>query len=181
MHSTNAQPKNSESVATPTQTPVDIPVQDTDTPKTSARKSAAKKAMAKSAAKRSIKTAAPVLEAEEPRLVTKNAPKANAKATATTEKVATETSVEFAKPAKESKTKKAATKKPKLVRDSFTFPEDDYALIAVLKQRALNAGRDIKKSELLRAGLAALAAMSENDLLVAMDGVERIKTGRPSK
>lgn len=72
-------------------------------------------------------------------------------------------------------------KKPKLVRDSFTFPENDYALFASLKQRALSAGREIKKSELLRAGLATLTAMSDGDLLATLDGVERIKTGRPSK
>lgn len=85
------------------------------------------------------------------------------------------------KSTKEHKPKKAAPKKAKLVRDSFTFPENDYVLLAVLKQRALSAGHEIKKSELLRAGLSALAAMSEADLLKALDGVERIKTGRPSK
>lgn len=67
------------------------------------------------------------------------------------------------------------------MRDSFTFPEDDYALFASLKQRALSAGREIKKSELLRAGLATLTAMSDGDLLTTLDAVERIKTGRPSK
>lgn len=72
-------------------------------------------------------------------------------------------------------------RKPKLIRDSFTFPEKDYALIAVLKQQALLAGRDIKKSELLRAGLAALIAMSNSKLIKTLDGVERIKTGRPAK
>jgi hypothetical protein len=90
-----------------------------------------------------------------------------------------------AKPAV-AKTKPVASKapkakKPKLVRDSFTFPESEYQLIATLKQRALNAGREIKKSEVLRAGLAALVDMAESGLLKALDAVERIKTGRPSK
>jgi len=85
------------------------------------------------------------------------------------------------KPAKESKAGKSAPKKPKLVRDSFTFPQSDYELIAVLKQRALSAGREIKKSELLRAGLASLDAMSTASLVKALDAVERIKTGRPLK
>ncbi len=76
---------------------------------------------------------------------------------------------------------KPSLKKAKLVRDSFTFPQDDYALFASLKQRALKAGREVKKSELLRAGLATLTAMSDGDLLATLDGVERIKTGRPSK
>jgi hypothetical protein len=72
-------------------------------------------------------------------------------------------------------------KKPKLVRDSFTFPENDYALIACLKLRALAAGSEFKKSEILRAGLAALQAMSDADLTKVLGSVERIKTGRPSK
>lgn len=86
-----------------------------------------------------------------------------------------------AKAAKEVKAKKVVPKKPKLVRDSFTFPENDYALLAEIKQRALKAGHEIKKSELLRAGLAALAAMPEQELVAALVGVERIKTGRPAK
>lgn len=69
----------------------------------------------------------------------------------------------------------------KLVRDSFTFPEVDHARLGELKQRALKAGREIKKSELLRAGLAALAAMPDAAFHAAIDGVERIKTGRPAK
>ena len=71
-------------------------------------------------------------------------------------------------------------KKPKLVRDGFTMPEPDYALLAALKKRALQAGREVKKSELLRAGLRALAAMPEAAYLGALEGVERIKPGRPA-
>lgn len=86
-----------------------------------------------------------------------------------------------AKETKEAREKKVSPKKQKLLRDSFTFPENDYALIRELKQRVLLAGREIKKSELLRAGLAALAQMPEAQLLKIVDGVERIKTGRPAK
>lgn len=85
------------------------------------------------------------------------------------------------KPAKQGKARKVETKKAKLIRDSFTFPEFDYALFAILKKRALDSGREIKKSELLRAGLNALNAISEEEFLKVLDGVERIKTGRPSK
>ena len=79
------------------------------------------------------------------------------------------------------KSRKEETKQPKLIRDSFTFPETDYALIAALKQRSLKAGHEIKKSELLRAGLVALQALSDESLLQALTKVERIKTGRPKK
>ena len=86
-----------------------------------------------------------------------------------------------AKVGKQGKAKKVEPKKAKLIRDSFTFPEPDYLLLSVLKQRALAARREIKKSELLRAGLKALNAMPDEELFKALDGVERIKTGRPSK
>jgi hypothetical protein len=71
-------------------------------------------------------------------------------------------------------------KKPKLVRDGFTMPEADYALLAALKKRALGAGHEVKKSELLRAGLRTLAAMSDATFVSAVEGVERIKPGRPA-
>lgn len=83
-------------------------------------------------------------------------------------------------PAKESKTRKPAAKKPKLVRDSFTFPEADYALIAQLKKRALVAGREAKKSEILRAALANLAGLPVADLVKALDAIEKLSPGRPA-
>lgn len=82
---------------------------------------------------------------------------------------------------KSAKTKKHPPAKPKLVRDSFTLPEDDYALFASLKQRALAGGAEVKKSELLRAGLAMLARADDAEFLKAIGLVERIKTGRPKK
>jgi hypothetical protein len=82
---------------------------------------------------------------------------------------------------KECKAKKQAPKKPKLVRDSFTIPETDYALFATLKQRALAAGVEVKKSEILRAAILALAKLDDAELVKAIGLVERIKTGRPKK
>ena len=69
----------------------------------------------------------------------------------------------------------------KLVRDSFTMPADDFALVGVLKGRALRVQRPAKKSELLRAGVALLAALNDEELMAVIGRVERIKTGRPSK
>ena len=75
----------------------------------------------------------------------------------------------------------AEAPKAKLVRDGFTMPEADFALIAGLKARALGARRVAKKSELLRAGLHALAALDAAGLVVALDRLEPVKTGRPKK
>ncbi|NBW79602.1 MAG: hypothetical protein EBR27_11415 [Betaproteobacteria bacterium] len=72
-------------------------------------------------------------------------------------------------------------KKPKLVRDGFTMPKNEYAVLDVLKLRAAKLGRPAKKSELLRAGIKALEAMSDAALTQALDNVPAIKTGRPKK
>jgi len=69
----------------------------------------------------------------------------------------------------------------KLVRDGFTMPEADYALIAELKHRLHAAHREAKKSELLRAGLQALALLDARELAAALDRLEPVKTGRPPK
>jgi hypothetical protein len=70
-------------------------------------------------------------------------------------------------------------KKPKLVRDSFTIPKDEYVVIEGLKTRAGKLGQAVKKSELLRAGVKALAAMSDIQFKAALSNVPTIKTGRP--
>lgn len=72
-------------------------------------------------------------------------------------------------------------KKPKLVRDSFTIPKLEYSVLEDLKQRSARLTNPAKKSELLRAGIKALAAMPDADLVVALRAVPAIKTGRPSK
>ncbi len=78
-------------------------------------------------------------------------------------------------------TKPAKIKKPKMVRDSMTMPKAEYAVLAELKLRAAKLERPIKKTELLRAGIKALAAMSDTGFLVALKAVPSLKTGRPSK
>lgn len=70
-------------------------------------------------------------------------------------------------------------KKPKLVRDSFTIPKAEYAVLDDLKRRSALLIQPAKKSELLRAGIKALAAMSDTALAAALAAVPTIKTGRP--
>jgi hypothetical protein len=82
--------------------------------------------------------------------------------------------------------KVAAAKAPKapklkMERDSFTMPKTEYAQFAVLKERLLKLGQPAKKSELLRAGIMQLAAMTDTALKAAMAKVPTIKTGRPNK
>jgi hypothetical protein len=74
-----------------------------------------------------------------------------------------------------------ARPKHKLVRDSFTIPKHEYAVIAELKERALQFARPVKKSEILRAGICALSKMSDRSLLTALDAVPSLKSGRPKR
>ena len=78
------------------------------------------------------------------------------------------------------KAKVARAKKPKLVRDSFTIPKLEYETLAQLKQRSATLGHPAKKSELLRAGIKALAAMPDAAFSSALAAVPAIKTGRPA-
>lgn len=89
------------------------------------------------------------------------------------------------KPAKAKKEAKAEkpvkAKKVKLVRDSYAMPETEYAQIYVLKKRLSGLKQEVKKSELLRAGIAVLCALNDDELASVMSHIERIKTGRPGK
>ena len=72
-------------------------------------------------------------------------------------------------------------KKPKLVRDSFTIPKDEYMALDVLKTRSIALAQPAKKSELLRAGILLLAGMADAQLLASLKAVTVIKTGRPKQ
>ena len=72
------------------------------------------------------------------------------------------------------------TKKPKLVRDSFTIPKAEYVALDELKLRAAALVRPAKKSELLRAGIKILDSLSDAAYLAALAQVPTIKTGRPA-
>jgi len=72
-------------------------------------------------------------------------------------------------------------KKIKLVRDSFIIPKLEYLMLDALKLRADALGKSIKKNELVRAGIKALAAMPESQFLAAIKAVAPGKTGHPGK
>jgi hypothetical protein len=140
------------------------------------KKAAPKQAAARKAAARkaTVKKAAPKQAAPE-----KAAKKSTAAETKTPKARQTTAPAAAEKEAKDEKIRRA--KKDKVVRDSFTMPKSDYAKIAELKQRCLEAGVSVKKSELLRAGLALLAAASAKQLLAAVSELDTVKTGRPAK
>jgi len=124
----------------------------------------AKKAAPKAAIKSVVSTKPPV------------APKAAVKTPAKVEPKTT-----IGPTAKQSEVKLLKAKKPKLVRDSFTIPKLEYLKLEELKHRSVKLGNSIKKSELIRAGIMALAAMSDTNFLKAINAVPAVKTGRPAK
>ena len=96
-----------------------------------------------------------------------------------TKPAATKAKVAIKTPAKD--TTKDKPRKAKMERDSFTMPKDEYAQIALMKARLLALGQPTKKSELLRAGVKLLAAMSDATLKSTLAAIPVIKTGRPNK
>lgn len=140
-------------------------------PKTSRRKAAPKVEAAPKAAPVAKEKPAPKAKAA-------TRPQAAAKKKAATTKDAAPVSDATAE--KPKRAKKEAVKKEKVVRDSFTMPKSDYTKIAALKQKCLDAGVSVKKSEVLRAGLLLLEGATLDSLLAAISAVETVKTGRPS-
>lgn len=82
------------------------------------------------------------------------------------------------KPAADTKEK---AKKPKLVRDSFTMPEIEYAVLGQVKKTCLKAGIEVKKSELLRAGVALIEGLDIEQLKMVLASLTPLKAGRPKK
>jgi hypothetical protein len=76
---------------------------------------------------------------------------------------------------------KEKVKKIKLVRDSFTMPEAEYAVLGQVKKACLKAGLEVKKSELLRIGVALIREMEVASLKAVLATLPQLKSGRPSK
>lgn len=83
--------------------------------------------------------------------------------------------------AKATKVAPARPQKIKMVRDSFTFPETEHKRLVEMKKRLIALGMEVKKGELVRAGLEMLASLDNLQLAKAVADVEKLKTGRPKK
>lgn len=76
---------------------------------------------------------------------------------------------------------KEKAKKDKLVRDSFTMPEPEYAVLGQVKKACLAAGIEVKKSQLLRIGLLLLSHTDVKSLAKLIANLAPLKAGRPKK
>lgn len=146
-------------------------------PRKTAAASAASKAAARSkgtalkadkAGKTAAKAARPARPAGGVKLAVKAAAKAVAAPTRSARKAAPPVPREAAPEAR-----------PLLVRDSFTMPEQEYAVLAEVKQACLRAGIEVKKSELLRIGVALLGQLDLSTLKQVLAALPQLKTGRP--
>ncbi|MBG7619909.1 hypothetical protein I5R65_10580 [Herbaspirillum sp. AP02] len=128
------------------------------------------------------KAAAPKPPVRKPavRPAARPAPKAAAVAKPAPEAVKTEKKAEkVVKPVKVEKV--AKPKKVKQVRDSFTMPENEYAVLAQVKKSCLKAGVEIKKSDLLRIGVSLIKNLKIAELKDILSSLTPLKVGRPKK
>ena len=69
----------------------------------------------------------------------------------------------------------------KIVRRKFSIPESEYQAISLLKQRSGKLLRPAKKSEIVRAGLKALHAMSDRSFARLLGAVPKPKEPKAVK
>jgi hypothetical protein len=72
-------------------------------------------------------------------------------------------------------------KKSKMVPLDFTLPMLEYLMLETLKLRSSKLGSPVKKNVLIRAGIKALADLSDARFLAALKTVHSIKGARASK
>jgi hypothetical protein len=68
----------------------------------------------------------------------------------------------------------------KVVRDGFSMPARDHALIATIQSTAMQAGFHMSKSEVFRAALRVLSTLTAEELQRVYASLERVKPGRPT-
>lgn len=159
----------------------------------------AAKAVAKSADKPAAKAAAkPAAAKPEAKAAAKSAAKPVNKAAAKPATPVSKPAVKGVKEAKQAKAikpvkvrapAKVAAVEPvrekaassTLVRDSFTMPAHEYEVLGKVKKACLKAGFEIKKSELLRIGVALISQMDMATLQRVLGDLPQLKTGRPKK
>jgi hypothetical protein len=108
--------------------------------------------------------------------VAKPAAKPLAKAFAQSAKSTPAKSAKTAKPQKPDQAEEPAKlKKLKLISDKFTLLKEEFTVLDALKKRAAKAALPAKKSALLRAGIKALAAMSDAAFATALGSLPATK------
>jgi len=67
----------------------------------------------------------------------------------------------------------------RVVRDSFTMPEEDHGLIERVRYLCLKKMLVVSKSEVLRAGIQYLNTLPEKEIIALIKSLPKVKAGRP--
>ncbi len=137
---------------------------------------------AKAAVKKPAAAAARARPAVKPAAKPAGTPVKAAKKAAPAPKLARKTAAKTAvAPAAVDEVVREKGRKARLVRDSFTMPEHEYEVLGQVKKACLKAGFEIKKSELLRIGVALISQLDLATLQNVLSSLPQLKTGRPKK
>jgi tRNA(Ile)-lysidine synthase len=69
----------------------------------------------------------------------------------------------------------------KIIRKTFSIPEDELHMIENIKDKALDKRKVVNDSEIVRAGLFLMNGLSSEDLINTMIKIEKMPQGRPRK
>lgn len=77
-------------------------------------------------------------------------------------------------------TRKTPKGESAIIRETFSLPPDESRRIDGLRMRAAQAGVMLNRSEVVRAGIAALALLNDSQFADVTNDVPKLKTGRPT-
>jgi hypothetical protein len=77
-------------------------------------------------------------------------------------------------------TTRSVVTQPKAIRDLFSMPPDDHAIIAQIQAKCLKVGIVASKSQVIRAGLHALCDLSDVEVGALVARLEQLKPGKRS-
>lgn len=72
------------------------------------------------------------------------------------------------------------SKVAKVVRDTFSMPEDDYALISEVIEQCLDVRAVVTRSQVVRAALRHFASFPTKQKVEAVITTNKLKAGRPA-
>lgn len=69
----------------------------------------------------------------------------------------------------------------RVVRDSFSMPEDEYRTVATVQKRMIKKEKVVSKSEVVRAAFAVLNRLNDKELVELFDSLPKVRPGRPAE
>lgn len=79
---------------------------------------------------------------------------------------------------KGSKDASAPVPPPRVVRDSFSMPEDEYAAVAHVRKRLIKKEIVASKSQVVRMAFALLGRLDDKELVKLFESLPEVRAGR---